>query len=378
MSGYIYNSIFVQHCKTLQFDMEQEFDSSGTDSVWNTYTIRVAGFVSTSGTAFRGDTAVVLAQIKSTLESPRRGLEYKIGDQVIVSVGDGFGQQLDANLGPKPTKASVRHVCAGTFYVECGCVVRLFECENLRTPNRVVSLRWSQTESYDQDWVTTLATRGKLIVRTDLRASADFFRPLATPPVPTGFIRTRSQYTLNPNGVELDFEFDDVEQDRMPTAEATAVAGSFTVHVDRGYFRKGEVEVTLRGPPGANRQNLAVRAIAVCYSKLGSEDPAPVAGRFPFHLMSGSVTFNLVQPVVTARMNCILAPLPIGPGPGALAAWFKNQGGITPGLAPGAWAVGVGGVPGVPFGIAPPTRKELAGLLTAAFRDPCILTPTAS
>lgn len=371
--SYVYNNVAIQECRTLSFEMVQERDPSHTDSMWNKYTIMVRGFVSGSTGQFRNDSAAALADLKAKLESPRRPFTYKIGNETLVTCSG-----LDAKLGPEPLPAKVREVTTGTFMVECGVIVRLTECDDTcNSLSPVVSLRWSQTEVFDENWYSHLTTNGKLIVRSDLLQSADTFRPLATPPLIADYQRIKSSYNLSMDGTILDFSFDDVERDRLPPFPATKASGQFTVQVKLGARRFGTVSVHLEGPKGVSRLDLMVRALQMCYSKMWPE----MTGQSRLNPIGMTVKEDMFEPIVDVTMTAELTPILGSSSSGALtsATSAAVRAGIALGAGPtppGPVAMPTVGLPpagvgqGRP-GIAPPTRKRLQALLAAAFRDPC-------
>lgn len=391
MPTYMYNGVYVQMAQTLAFEVEPEYDPTNTDQLWTKYTIRVRGFVVQTASQFPGfnitkQSAVTLALVKNMLEAPRRRMAYVIGDTTLVSVTDNiFGLALDDKLGPHPLPARVTEVNTGTFLVECGCTVRLVECATTCPPgtarNPVISLRWGQTESFDENWYSRLKTKGRLIVRASLLQNADNFRPLVTPPLLPDYRRVSSSYTMSPDGLELEFEFDDKEEDRLPPFPATKAQGSYTVNVDRpGMIRHGTVQITLEGQKGADRKQLMNRAIAMAYSKLNADGFARFnkAGKASPPIWQGQFDEDLFQPKVRVSITAMMTPLAsVGAAgiAGAAAGIAKLDG--TPSVMP---SVGkeTDGLKSNQPGLSPPERKRLAGLLAAAFRDPCLCEATST
>ena len=355
---YRYNDLSILYCKTVQFVMEEEYDPAGVDGIRNKYTVRVRGFLYTAQTGefATSNTGAVLAAVKAKLEAPRRPFTYSFGTNNIISVPSG----LDAKLGPKPLPAVVTEVTSGLFAVECGVEVYTANCDSTcdrRDP--VVSLRWGQTESFDQNWFARLRTKGKLIVRSDLRQCADNFRPLATPPLLPDYQRLSATYALSPDGLELDFEFDDAEFDRLPPFPATKASGNYTVEVVKpGYNRFGTATVALEGPKGSSRDLLMMRAYNMCYSIL-TADRLFNAERKGVAIWSGTFTQDLFVPKVSARITARMSPVQTGIG-----AYTSLMPSLRDSLR----------IPGLQVnqpGILPPERKRLLALLSAAFRDPC-------
>lgn len=385
--GYTYNGVHLQECQTLEFVMETERDPSGTDVLWNKYTVRVRGFISGSQGQFRNDTPTALSELKDYLEQPRKPFKYAVGGVTLVESGQNGEHPIDAHLGPEPLKATVREVTSGTFAVECGVIVRQVSCRNeCESRNPVVSLRWKQTESFDQNWNSRLVTEGRLIVRSDLFQSADSFRPLATPPILSDYQRMRSEYTLSEDGTNLMFRFEDVEVDRLPPYPATKAKGFFLVSVTKNTMRMGKAFVELEGPKGTSRRTLMMRALRICYARIAEENPG-VPGGLP--ILDGEFQEDLFEPKVSVSITGLLQPL--GGNAGLLGAWMNAPigttvqsiyGSLMTGGVPAYVDAGPAAMPSVGKpppgcesgrrGIAPPDRKRIAALLAAAFRDPCL------
>lgn len=381
MSAYVYNSVPLQYVKTTSFELEPWLDPTNTDQMGYKFTCRLRGFLSLSEITFSQESASILAQIKNRLEAVRKPLRYAINPTTIIDIPGG----LDDNLGPIPLPCRVTEATSGAFWVETGFVVHLVQCDGYcgtgagRSP--VVSLRWSQTETFDEAWYSRLATKGKLIVRSSLLQSADNFRPLATPPLLPDYRRTSAKYTLSPNGLELEFEFDDKEEDRLPPFPAVKASGVYVVNLEPpGVNRIGTVQLQLEGPKGSGRRNLMFKAISMAYSKLASDNL--LAGGTPTTppIWWGQFDEDLFNNRVSVRMSAKMAPIrgrgategfPAGIPDAARAATIPLP------VMPSA-GVNTDGLQSGKPGLGPPDRSRLAGLLTAAFRDPCACAAAAA
>lgn len=307
MISYRYGNAFLQLARTVELSLSQKKDPTNTDTMMTRYELRMKGFLATSEGLFPGSgetaiTATTLNRLKAILETPRLPMEYRIADVTILSVPAG---QIDAALGPDPLPCRITEVTTGTFMVECGCIVHVIDCQNTCAGARdpVVSLRWTQTESFDQNWYSRLVTDGRLIVRSDLLQSADNFRYLATPPLLADYIRTTSKYTLSHNGLELAFHYEDQEVDRLPPFPATKATGTYAVQVQRpGFKRLGSVDITLEGQKGTSRKTLMIRACQMAYSKLQADkflnSTAPV--------IWGDFKEDLFEPKVNVKMTAMM------------------------------------------------------------------------
>jgi len=384
MSIYVYNNVRLTDCRTLIFKVEEVRDPTNTDKIRTKYTIRVQGFLAADVSSISQDSGAFLQGVKDALTTPRRACSYTSGS-LVVSCGN-----IDANKGPTPLPVTIPNVITnGTFIVEHGFVVELVDCDDTCNPrDPIVSLRWTQSESFDGDQFSTITTRGKLIVRTDLLTSADTYRGLATPPLLADYKRERAEYTLSPDGMELDFAFTDQEYDRLPPYPATTADMKYRVDVTKGGVnRVGSVVVGLTGRKGTSRKDLLTRAISMCYSKLVAEGifNAGTSNNY-VPIITGSFEEDcLGKPAVRASMSCILPPMQ--------TRGFNTTGAFATGFAAAAAALGIT-APAAPLsimpsagvetaglgsnkpGIAPPTRSRLAGLLAALFNDPCLCDGT--
>lgn len=287
----------------------QELDPSGVDALYTMYRIQIRGFVAQSEGMFPGVsgttpvTAATINAIKAELETPRISMEYRIAGNVIVSIPPGG---IDAKLGPFPLPCVFREQTnTGTFYVECGCVVRVVDCKNQCAGGNdpVLSLRWTQSESFDENWYSRLTTDGHLIVRADFLLNADNYRFLTVPPILPDYIRTASKYTLSPDGLTLNFHFEDEERDRLPPFPATRARGSYTVQSHGGVKRIGSVRIRLEGQKGTSRKTLMIVALAMAYSKL-REDKF-FSPSFP--VITGKFEEDLFDPIVEIQLTALMA-----------------------------------------------------------------------
>lgn len=383
MSIYIYNGVPLEYFRTTSYEMTTDKDPSNTDVTWNVYTIRGRGFVTAASMGITTNTASVLQFVKNSLEQPRRGFYYQQGNTPVISIGvnNGLtaGLAIDAKLGPWPMPVVVNEVTSGTFSVEHGVVVRLVQCltetdqnGNPCAPNPVVSLRWNQEETFDENWYSRLVTDGRLIVRSDMLQSADNFRPLATPEILNDYQRVATRYRLSEDGCELAFSMTDQEMDRLPPFPATTASGEYVVVCPRpGTLRMGNCTVSLEGQKGTPRVALLVKAFNMCYAKLKADGFQSKTQP----IVWGTFTEDLFRPKVKVSMQANLTPISrkggfggalLGIGLNRLAqpSTFVPQ--VMPSVGKPTY-----GLADNKKGIAPPTRKRIEALLTAAFSDPC-------
>ena len=379
--GYEYNGITIANCLTTQFETEMEKDPSGADALWSKYTIRVRGFLTrVSGDpqsptiSLVNDTSSMLKLVKDKLAVPRRGMSYSVGGTTLVEIkADVFGLAMDAKYGPEPLPTKVYQVTSGCYMVETGCIVRTTNCgkchEFEEENDPVVSLRWSQNESFSENWTSTYTTSGLLIVRTDFFQSADSFRRLCVPDLPKDYIRISSAYTLSADGTRLEFKHVDEERDRLPPAPATKASGTFSIKVESGSKRTGTVSVHLEGPAGTSRKLLMIRALEICYSKIDPEFISPDPNvQNTTAVYFGTFSENLFEPAVDVTMSALLSNvIPTGR--------YSNGDGTSTQVKSPVMFTSVGQVPAGCAqgrnGIKPNDRKRIKSLLAQAFADPC-------
>jgi hypothetical protein len=168
-------------------------------------------------------------EVKHRMMAPRQQFQYSCGNLVVASPG------LNCNLGPKPLSCEVETMLShGVFLVAFGIEVCLAACATNPIRSPVVSVKWSQSESFDKDWLSTVTTRGRLVVRSDLRQSADSFRNLCVPGMISDYRRESIEFTLSESGCELGFVVTDkAVAVPVPYGATDMPQGQFTVVLAR-------------------------------------------------------------------------------------------------------------------------------------------------
>lgn len=351
MSVFTYNGVGFEACRTTM-TVSEERDESGTDSLWTVYRVKVIGIPVAAGGSLVTPSAVTIAAIKEKLAVPRKQLLYAMNDGVAILAVNG----LDAAMGPKlEGEARVLGTTSASMFMEVNYKVCLRDCAT-GNPNPVVSLRWESTESFTQLHHGKIATSGTLVVRSDLRQSADSFRDLCTPKVPTKYIRTTAEYRLSHDGCRLHFNFVDEEQSVMPPVVARKASGRFMVNVSKGSMRYGQCDVRLEtGPQGQSKENLMVVALKICLAKLQAE------GLGDGNLLDIKASESLWEQSVDVSMSARLQPTQTAEAAkkaGDRIAFFKSIGDAPDAIAH-------------KDGLGPDGLSHVGGLLVALFRDPC-------
>lgn len=348
MSIFSYNGVQLALTKTRLFRVDTVKDPSGTDVLWNKYTIQVSGILTRTLGEVSTNSSELLNEVKHSLKLPRRVLSYQCGSLQVQANG------LDAALGPEPEAVEVHQISPGMFFVDWGGTVCLADCPGQAT-YPVVSLRWTQSESFDENWYAKLVTQGRLIVRSDIRTTADSFRNLCVPGLLTDYKREEEKFTLSENGCELEFYFADQEKYRLPPYGATKASGRFTVILKNSSKRTGQCDITLVGPKGQSRADLMALAIRMAVSKLRAEGfPEGTGGTRMPPVLNGSFSEDLFECSVSVSMSAMLAPVNL-----------KSDTSFIRGAGTNDFATANR------QGLAPPVRARLLALLSPAFRDPC-------
>ncbi|VTT97599.1 unnamed protein product [Gemmataceae bacterium] len=411
MSIFSYAGVGLTLIKTKTFRVEPEYDPSGVDHKWNKFTLSVVGLLgptpkiseqpyndaaAAAGAATAAELAVSLGldaalaqaaasaasqaavaaakeqrqrpgydysappsppgtaeeytayadQIKHRLMVPRQALHYSCGNLTVRSDG------LDCNQGPVPSACEVATMINGYFLVSITVTACLAQCPDSPIPSPVVSLKWTQAEAFNEDWLSTVTTRGKLVVRSDMRQSADSFRHLCVPGLLSEYVRERIEFPLSESGCELGFTITDKEQAVMPPYGATKADGQFVVVLSGGGAKRvGQVDLSLRGPKGGSRRDLLAIATRMAMSKLGMESLAST-------VFGGSFREDLFANAVSLSLKADLAPLVGSVDRGAIRS--ANR---TPFVSQNQ------------LPLAPPVRSRLLALVSAPFYDVCSASP---
>jgi hypothetical protein len=232
-----YNGIQMILLKTNSVNIGPEHSPDGVDYLWNRWAIDVTCLFAPGATAATSGGQVfqynrlapvyadiTLQSLKDILSVPRRPLVW-FGDNAIVlqSPGevDGIQNTVDARGdGPKVMGVSVYQIVGSrAFYVRWRGETCVSDCIPL---SPLVSNRWSQSHSVDEDLYTTVLTEGVAIFRMDwieafniannVSVGADFFRDIILPPTPLNFKRADTSVQVNPIGNIVTWRVVDREQ----------------------------------------------------------------------------------------------------------------------------------------------------------------------
>ena len=186
-----YNNVRIFQCATLRFEQQEMQDPTHTDTMYHRFTVTVAGMVhGKSVTDFApkvdpvfvgGGAAFNEDFFRTRLSVPRKDFLMLVGADANGNPGDilllakpaDFNGQVDSERdvcnGPRCTSINVRRIVSNEIFgVEATFEVCLPVCEDLTNngeAGRVLSNRWSVTDSVDENFYTTRTWRGRLRLR---------------------------------------------------------------------------------------------------------------------------------------------------------------------------------------------------------------------
>jgi hypothetical protein len=325
-----------------------------------------------------GEGAVdIMRRISHLLNTPRRGLTFKVGGVSLVTIGaaDTTIPVRDVRNGPNP-KASVTRIM-GTDSIAIAFQVEAYvvDCVGAETP-QYVSHRWTETADVNDLALTRRNRIGRLVVRADLLANADQLRGLVVPPLEPDFLRMSSRYTLQADGRVLAYEFVDEEQYLMPPNPAAKAEGRFSITSKDGAAYWAECYLRLQGAKATDKGVLMLRAASIVLAKLQSANPAGGMGSFP---MLGTFSEDMFANDVSIRMSAQVMPAK------ARMTTVSSSGSAGP-TRPDGTAPGVSTPPNLDWLKIPSVLFDGTGgrfdpgsrgsaqllLLSAALQDPCL------
>lgn len=321
-----YNGVSLSYIETASVHSEAVKDPSGMDHMYNRHTIEVTAVLAFSRTsvvppAMPGETpAQTMARVGHMLAVPRRPFVYAV-DGMVLFKSDG----LDQAGGPFPVgQPSITQITPQSFEIKYTIEFCENDCpENARTqtlggikglPAAAVqlsnplwlSIRWTQEQDIDEFNYSTIITTGRAIFGADVLrklGGADQLRGLVVPPVPNNFIR-KSKYTIQENGLQLDFVHVDQEQYIMPPDQTGKISGSFTHRFIKGggkWF--ANVILKLEGRKNTPKARLMATAVSIAYSRLKAADIQD-DGKKPF-VMDGKFTEQFEKNSVEVELAAI-------------------------------------------------------------------------
>lgn len=303
-----YNGINLGLIKTVRVEQSGKYDPSNTDMLYvnNRFLIRsiisiVSGSPLSPSMAPETNPAETMARVRHELLLPRRDFLYEF------SSGGAFvklleaGPNTDSNNGPKPIDCSVTQVTDKTWIIDYTIDVATRDCAGAGEAN-FASNRYEVSHDIDHKGYSTITTTGKVIVRSDMKRSPDSLRHIITPPVLKGFRRS-SFYSLQEDGLSMNYKFVDKELYEMPPAVAVEASGKFSiVAVPPGAVMHAQVDIRLEGGKTAGKKTLMEMAILMALRRLEAGGVVLGEDNRPF-VMGGAISEELFEGVVEVQLK---------------------------------------------------------------------------
>lgn len=417
MSVITYNGITLPYSDATRYSMKNVYDpESQTDWCLTQYDIATQGIINAKYLAIlapdvaqtgMSNPVQILNAIKTRLQTPRKTLSYTFnGVEMIPQPFTGAAGTCDAKNGPQPGSFDFTMLTNETFIFTYSIVAHYWDTtatSGQSKNNPVIYNRWSETAEIDDANYTRRTREGTFAIRSDNSQGLvpdQLRQQMAVVGVPNGFIRESSQYTVQKDGLALQYRIVDKEKFKLPPNGAFRARGKYSTSTVPGTMGIGQriatCRVTLEGDKNSSQANLVTKGIYICFAKLRSQGIV-FGSQFGTFLEEASVEADLYENEVTVNMRVKHAPTTTQDGKGrTLQVWGLNWANIgwTPLSDPGtAAAAGFGFAAGVAGGIGGALSINGAGvqsmagqykaygtagilLLAAAYYDPSVLNVT--
>lgn len=227
-----------------------------------------------------------MAWMRQALLQQRQILSVIVnGVQLIPQNQTGVVGNKDAKNGPLPQSCQIINLNDTLFLVNYHIIAHYWEnsgpiptvpVTNTNIPsNSVLYNRWTESIVIDDRNITHRTRRGRFAIRSDNLGGfiPDQLRTqMAIVGIPANFLRTRNEYTVTEDGLNMSYSQEDQEVARLPPVPAFKAEGSMTVTTSKDSTALVTARVHLWGdctqPINDNQTTLAFRAISIVNSKL--------------------------------------------------------------------------------------------------------------
>jgi len=132
----------------------------------------------------------------------------------------------------------------------------------------VLNNRWTAEESLDENLYRTRTIEGKLRVK-HIGLNPQSYKLLVIPKLAVGWKRMRARFTTSANGLTMSYSLTDREMASAPPSPATTWNATYTeTTTNNAAITKGEVAVSMEGPPDADKRMLLQRCGEVVLQRL--------------------------------------------------------------------------------------------------------------
>lgn len=277
---------------TRHWDQEILYDESDTDAIGSRYHLTFEGHVHAQTDSAAGGPisapqyvaptsavsgvhpALVLADVKSLLSEPRKELSVSFGTQQIIACNPATsstagGADVDVENGPKPRHVEVTHVVTNKIYkVHFSIDFTLVHCgTSISNYVPVLNNRWSISEAMDENHYVTRRIQGRMRL-SSATVPAQAVKGVVVPGRENGFRRMSVEYTVAPNGLDVDYTVVDRQTHTAAPSPATSISGTHTETTNDGVMFASQLSVRLEGPISADKRDLIQRGLQIVDAKL--------------------------------------------------------------------------------------------------------------
>lgn len=283
MSEVIYGDVTLKLVKTKRFEQTPVFSDDGIDYLYTHFVVDVDCIFNADVMPGYGTSPTqIMRLLRADLLTPRRTLRFVIESETLLEVW-----VPDASGGPYPKDLTINEIVGSkTFHVHWRCEADVRLCDGGSAPEEYRSLlsnRWEQSQSYDQDFYAIRSTSGVLRVmpeNTSVPVTLDSFRHLCLPPLPKGWKRASCRFGVSSDGLTLRYSIEDKEVTSLPPFPATSISARYTESTGvLATTHFAEISIDASGPPNASKQDLVAVCCQVAVSRIddGLVDSAEIA-----------------------------------------------------------------------------------------------------
>lgn len=309
MSRLIYNGVELSYIRTQSVEFSPKYDDTGVDYLWTEVNLSVeAVFNTLLLPANPGETpAQTMVRVRGLLESPRKQLQFFVGNDLLVNSAGG----RDVANGPLPAPVSITQIGgSASFLVTYKITTFIAECPAGQAPPDYQSHRWKETVKIDENFYTRKIRTGKVHTRSDINSNADALRGLIIPAIDTGFKVTEIEVTLQEDGLALMYSWTEQEVFLQPPNPSSKAEGDYieSTSTPGGAVRFAESRIKLEGPKTADKGQLLAQAILIALTTISPDEPIATSSNLNGNafLRSASVKTNLYENKVEVSLKCMI------------------------------------------------------------------------
>jgi hypothetical protein len=323
-----YGTVKILNCQTLKFHQEEVKDSSGIDTVFTRFTVRVSGYLLAQtvantqitpnlGATGQGSYVQTAGSqnvgLRDKMLAPRQQFKMTLGvgggtptvilqAKPFTSAAELLSKEFDCQGGPVPVSVDIIHIAGNTaIKVEWECVVCIVPDCHL-TPGTgvdpqksrgILSNKWSCADDVDENfYIRSRTFVGELKLANPL-INPHEFRTIVVPAIQPGMRLKGMQFKASEDGLSLQYTVTHEEVTVTAPYPATSIRISHRVHVKENQVEVNEtLGITLKGDRDVNKQELITLASYIADGKLRLKELIPPVGidvRRPVRMISYEV-----------------------------------------------------------------------------------------